>query len=242
MLLRFAFFSVLLQPAAFAQQPPSFEVAVIRPSAAAVNAGTSLNLLEGGRLKIVNEPVKLLLRLAFQLQNAQITGAPAWVEHDRYDIEAKTGGPQRIAPGEVSGLIQALLLDRFQLKFHRETREIAAYALIPAKGGAKLKRAAASEPSSANATSARTNVQLVATATTLDQLAGYVANRLGKILVDKTGLPGGYDFTLTWSNEADGADSSLVTALTEQLGLKLIPQKLPVEVLIIDRIERPSPN
>jgi Protein of unknown function (DUF3738) len=77
------------------QTPRQFEVASIRPSAAAPGAGTNVGLFEGGRVRIVNEPVKLLLRMAFQLQDAQIAGGPGWLDTDRYDIEAKTGGAQK---------------------------------------------------------------------------------------------------------------------------------------------------
>src|ERR1700739_4404776 len=86
--------ALLLPAQLFGQLPgqagPHFEVVSIRPSAAAANAGTNVELFEGGRIRIVNEPAKLLLRMAFQLQDAQIAGGPSWLDTDRYDIEAKT--------------------------------------------------------------------------------------------------------------------------------------------------------
>lgn len=119
------------------QSLQQFEVAVIRPNLAGSSAGTSFNVFEGGRVKITNEPVKLLIRTAFQIQNAQIAGGPGWLDTDRYDIEAKTGRPEKIGPGQMSPLLQNLLADRFKLKFHREMRELTVYALVVAKSGPK---------------------------------------------------------------------------------------------------------
>ncbi len=221
-----------------------FEVAVIRASAAAANAGTSVNLFEGGRIKITNEPVKLLVRMAFGVQNAEIAGGPGWIESDRYDIEAKTGRPEKITPEELRPLMQNLLVERFHLKFHRETRELSVYVLAAAKGGAKLKPQTESESVATNTTGGPKRSELTATAVSMQLLAGYLGNRLGRIVVDRTGLNGGYDFQLEWSPEesADSAAQSLVTALREQLGLRLETVKSPVQVLVIDGIERPSEN
>src|SRR5205085_655586 len=123
---------------AWAQTPRRFDVASVHPTTADPNAGTSVDLLPGGRLRIVNEPAKLLIRLAFQLQDSQIAGAPAWLDADRFDIEAKTGSPEKPNPGQLSPMLQDLLADRFHLEFHREAREIPVYALVLAKGGHKL--------------------------------------------------------------------------------------------------------
>jgi uncharacterized protein (TIGR03435 family) len=97
-------------------------------------------VFEGGRIRITNEPVKPLIRAAFQLQNSQIAGQPEWVDMDRYDIETKTGRPERIGQGQMAPLLQSLLADRFHLKFHREMREMSVAALVTEKkGGQKLK-------------------------------------------------------------------------------------------------------
>jgi uncharacterized protein (TIGR03435 family) len=237
-------FVLLAAPIALAQPPRRFEVAVIRPTTAAPDAGTSVNLFEGGRVRIVNEPVKLLVRLAFQLQDSQIAGSPAWLESDRYDVEARTGRPEKITAEEMPQLMQGLLADRFHLKFHRETREIPVYALVVSKGGPKLKRASDGESAGMNTHPGSRSSQAVATATSMDMLAKYVGNRVGRIVLDKTGLTGVYDFTLEWAPDsaADSSAPPLVTALREQLGLRLESQKAPVEVLVIDSISRPTEN
>jgi uncharacterized protein (TIGR03435 family) len=232
----------LLAAVALAQSPAQFEVAVIRPTTAAPGAGTSFNLYEGGRLRIVNEPARLLVRLAFHLQDSQIAGGPSWLDSDRFDIEAKTGRPEKIALSAVAPLIQSLLAERFHLQFHRETREIPVYALVVAKGGPKLKPTSEGEVAGTATRPDGKATQAVSTATSMDLLAKYVGNRLGRIVLDQTGLPGAYDFTLTWSPDAATDAPSLVSAVHEQLGLRLESRKAPVDVFVIDSISRPSEN
>jgi uncharacterized protein (TIGR03435 family) len=236
--------TVVLTGVAAAQPLQRFEVAVIRPTAAAAGSGTSFNVFEGGRIRITNEPVKLLIRTAFRLQDAEIAGAPSWAETDRYDIEAKTGRPEKPAPGTLGLYLQDMLAGRFHLQFHREMRELTVWALVVAKGGPKLRPKQDAETSAMNTSGGKELSRLVATATTTESLSGYVGNRLGAIVLDRTGLTGAYDFTLEWSpgNGPEATAPSLITALSEQLGLRLEHQKAPVEVLVIDKLERPTEN
>jgi uncharacterized protein (TIGR03435 family) len=229
------------------QSPPAFEVAVIRPSVESTSAGTSFNVFEGGRLRITNEPVKLLIRAAFQIQNAQIAGGPAWLDTDRYDIEAQTGRPEKPGPDQISPLLKSLLSDRFSMKFHREMRELTVYALVlekNQKGGLKLKTKGQNEGTAMNTHGGDGKSELVGTGVSTGALARYVGNRLGRIVVDKTGLSDSYDFTLEWAPDEtpDSPLPPLVTALREQLGLRLESQKSPVEVLVIDSLQKPSEN
>ena len=234
----------LLSSEALGQPPQRFEVAVIRLSRSADLNGTSFELFEGGRIRITNEPVKLLIRAAFHLQNSEIAGGPVWLDSDRYDIEAKTGRPEKPNPEQLSPMIQNLLADRFSLKFHREKRELPVYALVAAKGGARLKANLDGGVGATKTSVGPGKSRLDGTAVSMELLAGYIGNRLGQIVVDKTGLSGGYDFTLEWApnQAADSSAPSLVTALREQLGLRLESQKSPVEVLVIDALEKPSEN
>ena len=228
------------------QSPQQFEVAVIRPNLSGAAAGTSFNVFEGGRVRILNEPVKLLIRVAFQLQNAQITGGPAWLDSDRYDLEAKTGRKEKPGPAEMAPLVQNFLADRLHLEVHREMRELTVSALVSEKnqkGKPKLKKSEA-EQAAMNTHGGPGKSQLVGVAVSMEALALYVGNRLGRIVVNQTGLADTYDFTLEWSPDeaADSPAPSLVTAVREQLGLKLESQKSSVEVLVIDNIQRPSEN
>jgi uncharacterized protein (TIGR03435 family) len=139
--------------------------------------------------------------------------------------------------------MRSLLVDRFHLKFHLEKREMNVSALVMAKEGPKLKTAAEGERSGMASKTGATS-QLAGTAVLMPLLASYVGNRLGRIVVDRTGLTGAYDFTLEWApdEKPDSPAPSLVTALREQLGLRLESLKSPVEVLVIDSIDRPSEN
>jgi uncharacterized protein (TIGR03435 family) len=233
----------LLAQGASGQPPERFEVAVIRPTQSVTATGTSFNLFPGGRIRITNE-VKLLIRVAFQMQDSQIAGGPKWLDTDRYDIEAKTGRPEKLKPDQVSPLVRDLLEDRFHLKFHRESREQTAYALVVARGGPKLKPKAEGAAPAMNTSGGQKSSRLTATATSMELLAGYVGNRLGRIVVDKTALTDAYDFTLEWAPDdaPDSSAPSLIAALRDQLELRLESQKSPVEVLVIDSIERPSEN
>ena len=235
---------ILLCKGACAQLPQRFEVASIRPTRAAPGDGTSVNLSPGGRLTIINEPIKLLVRQAFRVQDSQIVGGPPWLDSDRYDIEAKTGSPERISPDRMGPLIQNLLIERFSLKFHRETREMRVLALVPAKDGPKLKPKADGEISGTNTSGGRRESHMSATAVSMELLAVYVGNRLNRIVVDTTGLGDSYDFTLDWAPEEapDSQLPGLTTALRQQLGLSLRPQTSPVAVLVIDSLSRPSEN
>ena len=118
------------------------------------------------------------------------------------------------------------------------------YALVAAKSGPKLKVKAEGEVTAMNTKGGPGTSQLIGTGVSMELLAGYVGNRLGRIVLDKTSLSDSYDFTLDWAPDQAPESSvpSLVTALREQLGLRLEPQKSPMEVLVIDSIDKPSEN
>lgn len=107
--------------ATFAQ---SFEVAVVRQDNAGAESGTSANIYDGGRVQVTNATMRWVIRAAFHLEDRQITGGPSWLDNDRYDIEAKTGRPEKPTPDQVQPMMQNLLEERFHLKYHRETREM----------------------------------------------------------------------------------------------------------------------
>lgn len=265
-------------------QPPSFEVASVKANHSGDHMVSLMNA-PGGRFTAKNVSVKMLIRLAYKVQDFQITGGPGWIDSERYDIEAKPEGSgpatspappsddRREAAMEEQRLrIQALLADRFGLAVHRDTKELPVYALVVAKGGAKLQPAAAARdsPEPPAAPSPKGPMfkgrgmrmgrgELSGQSAPLSMLAESLSNQIGRTVVDRTGLTGLYDFTLKWTPEesqpqmfpgpppVDRAASpdpgpSIFTAIQEQLGLKLESQKGPVPILIIDRIEKPSEN
>jgi bla regulator protein blaR1 len=167
-----------------------------------------------------------------------------------------------------NAMLQPLLADRFGLKFHHETRELPVYALVVAKGGPKLKE---SKPETAgtDGTPARHMTMIngrgsiEGQGSTMDNLAHVLSPTVGRTIVDKTGLTGNYDYTLHWTPDdapppmaggpdgarppgenapADTSGPSLLTAIQEQLGLKLESEKGPVDVIVIDHIDKPSEN
>jgi bla regulator protein BlaR1 len=190
---------------------------------------------------------------------SRIEGGPDWVKTEQYEIQAKIEGSQFAAMRtmtaaeqrrQVDLMEQSLLADRFKLKVHFETREMPGYALVIAKGGPKLTPAKEGEVSMLSGRTVDQGSQMTAMATTIDQWihSPFLA---GPPVVDQTGLKGAYDFTLTWGLDEmtgaragqEGVDApSLFRAIQEQLGLRLVPIKTPVEFVVVDQIERPSEN
>jgi len=193
-----------------------------------------------------------LIMLAYGLQTTeQIVNLPTWASSDGFDIKAKideeTAAEWRKLPdAEVDRrqrpMIQSLLSDRFQLRVHREIRRLPILKLVVAKGGPKLKVS----PPDARPGSGMSNGYISGEATSMQTFVFNLSNEIGRQVVDETGLTDNYDFQLRWSpDDQQGmpdAGPTVFTALQEQLGLKLISAKGPVEVIIIDHIERPSEN
>jgi uncharacterized protein (TIGR03435 family) len=180
----------------------------------------------------------------------QISGGPDWMDSDseRFDIVANAPGEGTPTGNDVRLMLQTLLTDRFQLKVHREMKERPVYALVVAKNGPKLKQSAPDEESSMTVGGNRTFHVTMAKAT-MEQFAIQLSNSgLDRPVLDKTGLAGHYDITLNWTPEFAGPPAldsngvNVFTAVQEQLGLKLEPQKAPVELLVIDHAEKPSEN
>jgi uncharacterized protein (TIGR03435 family) len=282
-LLHFALVLPLISPfLERAQAPtPSFEVASIKPSKPD-SPGVMLRITPGGKLSAQNVTLKMLTEEAYDVKDSQISQAPPWFDSDHYDIEAKpedavAAAMDKLPPDQrktqLMQMVQGLLADRFKLQVGHDTKDFPVYALVVAKNGPKLKvsdfkppdhpadlpppaKGGAPSPGGiwmqgpGNLTS--TGIDLKVFATVLSRMGD-----LGRIVVDKTGLTGRYDFTLKWtpdnqqqaqagpppaapSPESSGA--SLFTAIQEQLGLKLEPQKAPMDVLVIQHVEKPSAN
>jgi uncharacterized protein (TIGR03435 family) len=248
---------------------PAFEVSTVRPSSPEA-PGSNLNLGADG-IRSSNLPVIFLLKFALDLNGGsddQIIGAPSWISSRPFDIRAKvdeedeariatTPTDQRIAI--TRKMVQALLADRFQLKVHHESRELPVLALTIAKGGSKLTAVNDTPQASTTAGSNWTGLHNVGAGETegRDVPVALLVNALssksevgGRLVVDETGLTGKYNFKLTWAPEDrqttvddHGADRpSLFTAIREQLGLELETKKAPVDCVVIDHVELPTPN
>ena len=249
-------YSVLMAQA-FQMRPdadPVFEVATIKPSQ---STGVSLKLSPGGLFESSGTTLSALIKLAYDLHASQIIGGPSWLETERYDVTGKPDQPGRPTLTQLKSMIRKLLADRFQFTTHHETKVLPVFAITVAKSGAKLTKndsdlngvwAGGIGPRSL----AIKNVTISEFASIL-QGAGQVVDRP---VVDQTGLgPAGYDLTMKWTPDAsqsrpgveravDNSDAGpdLITAFQEQLGLKLESMKAPVDVLVIDHVDKPSGN
>lgn len=226
---------------------PEFAVASIRPSAEAVkfeHDGKTEFSPNGLRMRDVT--VATCIKWAYGVQDSQILG-PRWLESDRFDIMARTDAP--VEKEQMKPMMRKLLVDRFQLSFRREQREMKAYELVVAKGGHKL------HESAADAVPDRQNsaIGTVARAITMREFADFIAGPLNTPVLDMTGLKGRYDFNLDFSayispdehvmkpDYIDG-NSIIANALQGELGLKLEMRKASIEVMVIEQVEHPSAN
>jgi uncharacterized protein (TIGR03435 family) len=186
------------------------------------------------------------IKFAYAVQDSQIAG-PKWLQSEHFDITARAEGP--VDKAELRQMMQALLSDRFQLRFHREAREMKAYEMVVAKGGHKLRESAADAvPSRENSA-----IGTVARAITMREFADFIAGPLTTPVLDKTGLSGRYDFDLNFSSyiptdehamKPDYIDgnSIIANALQGELGLRLEMKKAEVDVMVVERVEKPSAN
>lgn len=247
--------AVLGQEKTEAKPRLEFDVASIKPAKPGAQGG-GIKPLPGGQTYVAtNVPVMLIIRLMYHLNNSQISGGPDWLSTGLYDIEAKADGPHSL--DDLHVMFQHLLEDRFKLQYHKETKILPSYVLTEEKSGPKLTENHSPE----NFDIPIRNLafgSIQATHSSMSYFSWFLSQNLNKPVVDQTGLAGFYDFKLNWTPElppgvaeraaeegrtlptANGPD--IFTALREQLGLRLASEKGPVEVMVIDHIERPSEN
>ena len=243
---------------------PAFEVAAIKPNKS--GSSSSHSNIHEGRVSATNVTVKRILQYqADDVAGEQIEGGPAWLGTDHFDIEAKMDDAtyakmDKLDREESSKLncqlFQQLLADRFKLAVHWEARELPVYALVIAKNGPKLEHSKVTDGSRSTSSG---NGKLTVKGATADELAQTLtrvsSRELDRMVVNQTGLSGIYDLSLTWSpsdRAAALADAStenavpvgpsIFTAIQEQLGLKLVAAKAPVQTLVVDHVEQPSEN
>lgn len=225
---------------------PSFEVATVKPA----DPNEAGNFILGGhRIVIENQTVNELISFAYAVHRKQIVDGPPWLETERFDIDGQAELPGVANLHQVQEMLQKLLKDRFDLKLHRDKRDLSIYAIKVAKGGPKLARSA--ENSYGLPTQSGhghgSQQQRKFTNNSMSDFALGMQAYLDRPVVDETGLSGRYDFTLTWTpdtspaNEPDAAPG-IFTAVQEQLGLRLEATKGPTDVLVVDQVERPSAN
>ena len=222
----------------------SFESASIRPSLNGSEDAGIVNLLPGGRIRVAHATLKTLIRNAWEIQSFQLAGEKSWIDSDFYDIEAVTGSGADLSQDQMKVYLQNLLADRFHLKVHWETREGNVYALEADKSRLKMKENLTGKDPTFNVEKNSGQIRIKGEAVPIALLAASLENQLRTPVLDKTGLAGAWDFQGSWDmNPApDSSTPSIFTALRDQLGLRLVSQKGPVRMLVIDQVEKPSEN
>jgi uncharacterized protein (TIGR03435 family) len=240
-----------------AAQSPQFDTAAVKPNsdghgplkpAELEFARAVARASRGGRFRLSGVPVNLLMELAYGVRDFQIADSPSWANSELYDISAKT--QSNATYEQMQPMVASLLTDRFQLKFHRETRSLPVYELVAAKGGLKIATPRNGScvtfnpnipplPGGANICgSVRSgNGRIEAYGVLMSKLIELLTDRVGRAVIDKTGFTQTFDFDLNFTPE-----NPISHTLEEQLGLSLQPAKGPVEVLVVDRLERPAAN
>jgi len=228
-------------PAATGQSVrPEFEVASIKPHNA--DDGVPHVSIKGdpGRINYTNVTVRSLIRQAYGLKVYPLSGGADTLSTDRYDIVATVLGAA--SKERVALMLQSLLAERFKLALHRETKELPIYALVVSKTGIKIREV--QNDGSATEIGSGGGHQIKAHHISMKVLASSLQGYIGDPVVDTTGLAGLYDLNLDFTpDESMSADGgSLFEAVQQQLGLKLERRKGPVEVVVIDHVEKPSEN
>ncbi len=241
---------------------PSFEVSSVKPSDPNSNGGFYGFQLSGVEIK--NGTLKGMIETAYDARQFQIIGGPGWIETDRYDVLTKLSpedektlppaGPERNT--QLRLRMRAVLAERFQLKIHMETREQLVYSLVIGKNGSKMKEV---DPSLGSYGISSNCGVMKGTRTKISNLAIVLSRELRHPVIDHTNLTGLYDFEMAYAPETGCGSpqanagsttteaaplerASVFTAIQEQLGLKLESTKGPVQVIVIDRVEKPDPN
>jgi len=244
---------------------PPFDVASIKENRSG-RQGMLIQGERGGRFVCDNVSLQALIQRAYNIRDFQISGGPKWLDSTRYDIVARReiGSAQDSTPDvtkpsralldqrheEERLRLQALLADRFNLSVHLATKVLPIYILVVGNSGPRL-RVASQDPASPKPATFRAGEnEFSAESVSMAVLAEQLSTVLRRKVVDRTDLTGRYDFTLKWSADiGDGTsgdqnqnDPLIFTAIQEQLGLKLQAAKGPVQILVIDNVDKPSEN
>lgn len=244
-----------------------FDVASIKLSDPAT-IGTEYGISPSGSFFAKGVTVRTLIENSYDVRKFQLSGGPGWLDTERYDIATQIddgvpeGDPRRATAGgreviwnQLLARVRMLLADRFQLKLHRETKELSVYSLVVAVSGSRLRAPKEGETSSLSIRRDETgNTVVTGMRLPLSSLVRYLSGQADRVIVDRTGLKDDYDFTMTfsqpeldaarvgWSVPAGGDGPSVFTALQEQLGLRLATEKGPVETLVVDSVQKASEN
>jgi len=225
-----------------AQSRPTFAAASVKPDTVGTNEGPGRGNenIETNPLSLTMRNVRLrsAMKWAYHMQTDQVSG-PAWLDSERYLIFAKAAEP--VSQDQLRLMLRQLLTDRFRIELHRETREMAVYAIAVDKGGPKFQESAEAGDGGTRYGIAK---KVIAAKATLGQFADSLTNPLRAVVLDETGLKGHYDFTLDLDVyepgdiAAEDMPGLVARGLREELGLRLETRKSPVPILVVDHAER----
>jgi uncharacterized protein (TIGR03435 family) len=228
-----------------------FEVASVKPNKS--GASNSRIRSDEGRVTATNVTLRSLVVMAYGIKDYQLE-APAWLSEERYDISAKfpeaPAVNQKLYDPDLDAMLRKLLADRFKLQTHSSSKQFEVYGLVIAKSGLKIKEV----PDSGSHDSNSANNRYTGTCVPMSQFAEFLARRVDLPVLDMTGLKGYYDIAFDWVGEPRQpsepsatpeapAGPTLAMAIEEKLGLKLEMRKAPLDIVIVDRVERiPTEN
>ena len=227
---------------------PDWEVVTVRPSDP--NARNDTFDVRGRHVIIGHRTVETMLRLAYGVQKSQIAGLPDWGTTEHFDADGIPTVEGQPNLKQFQAMLRKLLAERFGLVMHSEQRELPVYALTVAKGGPKMARSKGDPNGLPNDDDGQNGGQRSVRMenTTMGEFVLDLMFYTDRPVLDRSGLPGRWDFTLKWTADetkapTDGsAPPSLFTAIQEQMGLKLEPVKAMADVLVVDKVERPGAN
>ncbi len=240
--------TVLLAPWWLLAQSPRFDVASVKVhqpnSPDRPQFGVSANHLK------ISGNINQLVIYAYDLKRYQVSGGPDWVvnpslDRDYYDIDAAAEEGRILTTDEARLMLRTLLAERFLLAVHKESRSMPVYALVVNRGGPKLKESSADEVTKSSGHAGATTVTFAFVRSTIDSLVQLLSGAAERPVVDRTGLSGNYDFKVEFARNPTAAiadDVPIMFTAVQELGLKLESQKAPVEMMVIDRVERPFRN
>jgi uncharacterized protein (TIGR03435 family) len=235
---------------------PSFEVVTIKPTKP--DEQRKIITVRGRELVVINFTLNDLIKFAYDVQEKQIVGGPDWMGSDKFDVNAQPDKPGMPSELQMKTMIQKMLADRFQFKFHSDKKEMSAYVLTVGKDGPKMTKNTGDPAGLPGLFFGPLGVLHVRNATMANFTNLLQATVLDRPVVDRTGLDGKWDFILKWTpdesqfagmgikvpppTDTTDAPPPLFTAIQEQLDLKLDAEKTAVGVLMIDHVDHPSPN
>ena len=249
------------KPGMSAPGPSAFDVASVKEHSSDDHNMRWMTKDDGTTM--VNIPLQSMVSMAYDVKEYLISGGPSWVNEKGFDLDAKVlpgdgSDKVKLTQAQRRNLMRALLIERFHLQAHTETKTLPVYDLVVAKDGPKIKPVAPPAPDSEDAKKRGSMYfqpgHMEAQWYLISDLAQQLGYMVQRTVIDKTGLTGDYNLDLTWSpEEQEGAASdkattgtdpkpSIYAAIQEQLGLKLVPAKGPVDTLVIDHAELPTPN